>query len=251
MATALVRGMQEEGWAPIFVYDRIPAAMEALADNVNVFTVNSAAELAEKAEVLLLCVKPKDAPEALSSLKKALAGKLVISIVAGLTLERMESLAPDARFVRVMPNTPALIHKGMAAFAVGSAATEDDVMLTSFIFTTVGEVEGVDESRMDAVTGLSGSGPAYIYFVIEALTEGGVKMGLERELALRLAVQTVLGATQMFIETGQEPAELINQVTSPGGTTLAGLEVLKNAGVKDAFINAVRAATERSRELGA
>ena len=176
----------------------------------------------------------------------------MISIVAGLSLARLEEAAgAAARIVRVMPNTPALIHQGAAAFAMGSTATAADAALVSKIFSAVGRVVQVKEALLDAVTGLSGSGPAYVYLVIEALADGGVLMGLPRDLALQLAAQTVAGAAGMVLKTGLHPATLKDQVTSPGGTTIAGLEELEGAAVRSAFLSAVRAATERSRQLGA
>ncbi len=149
-----------------------------------------------------------------------------------------------------MPNTPALIHKGAAADALGDAATEADAAATELLFGSVGTVFRVKETLLDVVTGLSGSGPAYAYLAIEALADGGVLMGLPRELALPLAAQTLAGAAEMVLQTGQHPAVLRDQVTSPGGTTSAGVEALELGGARAAFIAAVRAATERARELG-
>jgi pyrroline-5-carboxylate reductase len=154
------------------------------------------------------------------------------------------------RIVRVMPNTPALIHKGAAAYALGHSATDADAEMVEKIFAAVGKVFRVKEEMLDVVTGLSGSGPAYIYVVVEALADAGVLMGLPRELALQLSAQTVAGAAEMVLETGLHPAQLKDQVTSPGGTTIAGLEALEAAGLRSAFLSAVRAATQRSRELG-
>ena len=255
MATALVGGVVEAGVCPadaLFVNDCIPAAAEALAQKTGVTVVGSASELAGQVDALVLCVKPADALAALRGLGDALAGKLVISIVAGLSLARLEEAAgAAARVVRVMPNTPALIHQGAAAFATGGTATEADAALVSQIFCAVGRAVRVKEPLLDAVTGLSGSGPAYVYLVIEALADGGVLMGLPRDLALQLAAQTVAGAAGMVLQTGLHPATLKDQVTSPGGTTIAGLEELEGSAVRSAFLSAVRAATERSRQLGA
>ena len=171
--------------------------------------------------------------------------------LAGLSIARLEEAAgPNVRIIRVMPNTPALIHQGAAAFATGGTATDADAALVSRIFSAVGRAVQVKETLLDAVTGLSGSGPAYVYLVIEALADGGVLMGLPRDLALQLAAQTVAGAAGMVLQTGLHPAALKDQVTSPGGTTIAGLEELEGAAVRSAFLSAVRAATERSRQLG-
>ena len=255
MATALVGGVVEAGVFPaesIRVYDCVPAAAEALAQKTGVTVISSAEALADAVDALVLCVKPADALEAVRGMNGKLGGKLVISIVAGLSIARLEEAAGlSTRVVRVMPNTPALIGRGAAAFAIGSAANEEDAALVSKIFSAVGCAVKVKESLLDAVTGLSGSGPAYVYLVIEALADGGVLMGLPRDLALKLAAQTVAGSAAMVLQTGQHPAALKDQVTSPGGTTIAGVEQLEEAGVRAALMGAVRAATERSRELGA
>lgn len=255
MASALVGGVVESGLCPadsILVNDCVPAAAESLSQKTGVTVVADAAALAASVDALVLCVKPADALGALRGMGGALTGKLVISIVAGLSLARLEEAAgKEARVVRVMPNTPALIHQGAAAFATGAAATAEDAKLVTQIFSAVGRVAQVKEPLLDAVTGLSGSGPAYVYLVIEALADGGVLMGLPRDLALQLAAQTVAGAAAMVLQTGQHPAALKDQVTSPGGTTIAGLEELEGAAVRSAFLSAVRAATTRSRELGA
>ncbi len=255
MATALVEGVVKSGTfegSGIFVTDRYADASKALADKCGVTVLATNAKLAQTTDALLLCVKPGEAIDVLAEIKKSLAGKLVISIVAGLPLAALQKAAgPKARLIRVMPNTPALVHKGAAAYALGDGATEGDAALTEKIFAAVGKISRVKEPLLDAVTGLSGSGPAYVYCVIEALADGGVLMGLPRELALQLAAQTVVGAAEMVLKTGIHPAQLRDQVTSPGGTTIAGLEALEKSGMRAAFLSAVRAATERSRELSA
>ena len=159
-------------------------------------------------------------------------------------------ISENVRVIRVMPNTPALIHKGAAAYSLGQSATDADAAIVEKIFSAVGIVFKVKEELLDVVTGLSGSGPAYVYVVVEALADAGVLMGLPRDLAQHLAAQTVSGAAEMVLQTGLHPAQLKDQVTSPGGTTIAGLEALEAAGIRSAFLSAVRAATERSRELG-
>ncbi|HWB59094.1 MAG TPA: pyrroline-5-carboxylate reductase [Chthoniobacteraceae bacterium] len=254
MASALVEGVLKAGAFTkknIVVSDKVPAAVKALTGKTGVSAVASNTDVAAKADVVLLCVKPNDAFDALEAAQEKLAGKLIISILAGVTIARLQKAAGDkARIVRVMPNTPALVHKGAAAYAVGHSATADDAVIVEKIFSSVGTVSRVKEELLDVVTGLSGSGPAYIYVVIEALADAGVLMGLSRDLALQLAAQTVSGAAEMALRTGLHPAQLKDQVTSPGGTTIAGLEALEAAGLRSAFLGAVRAATERSRELG-
>ena len=255
MASALVGGVVKAGtYAPadISVSDCVAAAMESLAAKTGVTPMPDNRALALASAALVLCVKPADALDTLRKLNGALEGKLLVSIVAGLSLERLEEAAgPATRVVRVMPNTPAMIHQGAAAFSIGSTATHSDAALVHQIFSAVGRVVQVKEPLLDAVTGLSGSGPAYVYLMIEALADGGVLMGLPRDLALQLAAQTVAGAAGMVLQTGLHPATLKDQVTSPGGTTIAGLEQIEAAAVRSALISAVRAATERSQELGA
>jgi pyrroline-5-carboxylate reductase len=180
------------------------------------------------------------------------AGKAIVSIVAGLPLASLQEAAgAGARVVRVMPNTPALIQRGATGYALGRTATAEDAALTEKLFGAVGLVVQVKEELLDVVTGLSGSGPAYVYLVIEALADAGVLMGLPRDLSLKLAAQTVVGAAEMVIQTGRHPAALRDEVTSPGGTTIAGLEALESCALRSAFFSAVRAATERARQLGA
>jgi pyrroline-5-carboxylate reductase len=255
MATALVQGaVGSRAFAreDILVSDAVAGVADKLAAAAKVFAVPSNEALAKQAGALVLCVKPADALDALRVLRSSTVGKPVISIVAGLTIAALQDAAGSkARIVRVMPNTPALVHRGAAAYALGKTATPDDAALTEKLFGAVGQIVRVKEDLIDVVTGLSGSGPAYIYLVIEAMADAGVLMGLPRDLAMKLAAQTVAGAAEMVIQTGRHPATLRDEVTSPGGTTIAGMEALEGAAVRAAFLSAVRAATERARELGA
>jgi pyrroline-5-carboxylate reductase len=254
MASALLEGILRAGIASaadIVLTDKIPAASEELARRTGTGPRASNAEVVAEAEVLILCVKPGDVPQALREAGD-LSGKLLVSIAAGVPLRRLQEWAAgNPRLIRVMPNTPALIGQGAAAYAPGEGATEEDMAVADRIFGATGVAVRVKEELLDAVTGLSGSGPAFVYTVIEALADGGVLMGLPREIALRLASQTVLGSAAMVLQTGMHPAQLRDQVASPGGTTMAGLEALEDAGLRAALIGAVRAATERSGELGA
>jgi len=252
MASALVRGVTQSGAVTaelILVTDVLPAAAQRLAKEMGVTALATNAEVASAAETLVLCVKPQDAIAALRAIETK--GKLLISIVAGLPIAALQEAAgAGARIIRVMPNTPALVHQGAAAYALGAGATNEDAAVAEKIFGAVGKVVRVKEALIDVVTGLSGSGPAYIYLVIEAMADGAVLMGLPRDLALQLAAQTVLGAASMVLQTGEHPSVLRDQVTSPGGTTIAALEALEASGARAAFIAAVRAATERAHELG-
>ncbi len=255
MASALIGGVIEAKLSrpeSIRVSDCTRPAVEAAHKAHGVTICEDNAALVNESETILLCVKPADAVDALASLGSELSGKRVVSIVAGLSLARLEAaVGGPARFVRVMPNTPALIHRGAAAYARGTYATDADADAVKAIFSAVGLAVEVKEELLDAVTGLSGSGPAYGYLLIEALADGGVRAGLSREMALKLAAQTLRGAAEMVLQTGQHPAVLKDMVTSPGGTTIAGLEALEAGGTRAALMAAVAAATARSRELGA
>jgi pyrroline-5-carboxylate reductase len=179
------------------------------------------------------------------------AKQLVVSVAAGVTLTAMAAgLGSGPRLVRVMPNTPCLIGRGASAFALGPGATPADSELVARLLASVGIALPVDEKLLDAVTGLSGSGPAFVYIMIEALSDGGVRMGLPREIATQLAAQTVLGAAEMVLTTGEHPGRLKDQVTSPGGTTIAGVQAMELGGVRGALMSAVEAAARRSMELG-
>ena len=202
-------------------------------------------------EIVFLAVKPQVIKEILQEIAGVVTSKhLVISIAAGIPIAFIAShLGKNKRIVRTMPNTPSQIGEGAIALCGGGKATSQDVRFARELFAAVGTTVMVPETHMDAVTGLSGSGPAYIFLIIDALTEGGVKMGLPREVAQSLVLQTIIGSGRMVLETGELPGTLKDLVTSPGGTTIAGLRVLETKGVRDALINAVIAATERSREL--
>jgi pyrroline-5-carboxylate reductase len=204
------------------------------------------------ANVIVLAVKPDLVNDVLAEVRPHFTEKhLLISIAAGVPIARLESaLPPGARVVRVMPNTPALVGASASAFTPGQAAQPEDAQLTQKLFAAVGVAYPVKEALLDAVTGLSGSGPAYVFLIIEGLSDGGVAAGLPRDIATQLAAQTLLGSAKLLLETGQHPAALKDMVTSPGGTTIEGLHELEKAGVRGALINAVRAATEKSKKLG-
>lgn len=201
-------------------------------------------------ERMVLAVKPQVLPGVCHSLRVQNGSSLFVSIAAGFSLSQLESMLECSRVIRVMPNTPAQVGFGAAGISAGGEASEDDIAFVEKLMSSVGLSVRVPDSLMHAVTGLSGSGPAYIYAVIDALSDAGVAQGLPRELALKLAAQTVLGAAKMVLETGMHPGQLRDQVTSPGGTTIAGLRALEKSAIRSAFIEAVAAATERSRELG-
>ena len=270
MAAALIKGVIKSGLckpADITVSDAHVPTAEKLRAETGVTLAASNAEVVGASDTIVLAVKPGDALAAIQSvttmqMESSMSwawksggnkgGKLLISIVAGLPIRSIEQAAGDKlRIIRVMPNTPALVLAGASAFALGTQATDDDAEIAQKIFGGVGVALQVKETLLDAVTGLSGSGPAYVYTIIEALADGGVLMGLPRELALQLAAKTVAGAAEMVLQSGMHPAALRDQVTSPGGTTIAGLEALEAGGLRSALLAAVRAATERSAALGA
>lgn len=257
MGRALAVGAIDAGAVPasdLVAYDLVPEAVRELASQREIVVAPSLQDVITGCNVLLLCTKPGDVPGVLREI--AAAGidahdLLIISIAAGVTVQTIEHhAAGHARVIRAMPNTPALVGQGASGFTPGSGATREDAQIARNLLGAVGSVVEIKESLMDAVTGLSGSGPAYVYTLIEALADGGVHNGLPREHALELATQTVLGAATIVQSTGQHPAILRDMVTSPGGTTMAGLATLEAHGFRSACIEAVTAATERSRELG-
>lgn len=215
-------------------------------------TTKSNLEAVQNSDVVILSVKPQVMATLLKEIKDAVASSphLIISIAAGITIDTItKQLGSDTRVVRVMPNTPCLVGKTAAAFSLGGKATPEDGKLVAHLLSSVGLGTEVPERLLDAVTGLSGSGPAYVYQFIEALSDGGVAAGLPRDVATKLAAQTVLGAAQMVVQTGEHPGVLKDKVASPGGTTIAGIHALESGGLRATVMNAVLAATERSKEL--
>lgn len=256
MATALAGGVLEAGLAAaeeIAASDPDQQVRDRFAEQVKGAQIGSDnAAVAANCQALILAVKPQVMAAALASLGKVDgSGPLVVSIAAGVPIARLEAgLGPQARVVRVMPNTPALVGRGASGFAGGTHATQRDLQVVEQLLSAVGLAFVVPENLLDAVTGLSGSGPAFVYTMIEALSDGGVLAGLPRDVAHRLAAQTVAGAAEMVLATEEHPAALREAVTSPGGTTIAGLEALESLGMRSAVVAAVKAAANRSRELG-
>jgi pyrroline-5-carboxylate reductase len=254
MATALAQGLLSAQLAKretLLASDPSPVAVERFAEATGCRALNNNPELALACDVIFLAVKPQQISAVVHELRESLTSRhLVVSIAAGVTLDRLSSgLGKEPRLVRVMPNTPCLVGEGASAYCLGTSATPADGELVTQLLESVGRAFELPESLLDAVTGLSGSGPAFVYQVIEALSDGGVRMGLPREVATALAAQTVRGAAEMVLVTGEHPAVLKDQVTSPGGTTIAGLQALEAGGLRAALISAVEAATRRSTEL--
>jgi pyrroline-5-carboxylate reductase len=255
MAGALIAGLLDSKVVrsdQIRVADPGAARLDELraAHGIETHAVN--ADVVRWANVVVLSVKPQVLPQVLAECGPLIGGgHLVVSIVAGVPIQAIESrIGAGARVIRAMPNTAALARAAATALASGASATPDDVDVARALFDAVGRTVVLDEGHLDAVTGLSGSGPGYVMLFIEALADGGVKAGLPRDVALLLAAQTVHGSAKMLLESGEHPARLKDLVTSPGGTTIAGLSVLEGEGVRGSLMAAVEAATARAVELG-
>lgn len=255
MATALAGGFIKSGIClpdQIAAFDPSADAAAAFREQTGGATLPENADVLSQSDVVFLAVKPQHIDAVLQELDRTVQEThLVVSIIAGVSTGRIaKSLSTAVRIIRVMPNTPCLIGAGASAYALGEKATEEDAALLAQLLATVGIAVRVDESLMDAVTGLSGSGPAYVFQAIEALSDAGVRAGLPRQTAALLAAQTVAGAARLVLETGEHPATLKDAVASPGGTTIAGLHALEQGGLRSALIDAVLAAAARSAELG-
>ncbi|MGI6655361.1 MAG: pyrroline-5-carboxylate reductase [Desulfobulbus sp.] len=256
MAEALIRGLLAGELAmpdSILVAEPDPARREVLQTTYGVRCTDSPEEAARFGRILVLAVKPQLAAEVMAQYRPWMTGQhLVLSIMAGVPLASLAAgLGETMRLIRVMPNTPALVLAGATVFSANALATAEDRTAATTLFSVIGTCDEVPEHLMDAVTGLSGSGPGYVFTFIEALIDGGVLAGLPRSLAERLVVQTVYGSAKMALETGEPAAVLKARVTSPGGTTIAGIRVLEQGGLRGTVMAAVETATHRSRELGA
>ncbi len=257
MGEALIRRLVERSvYVPqeILVSDPQAERLAYLSDRYGIRAAKNNGAVAAEASVLLLSVKPQVFDAVAVDLKphpeRASAPPLILSILAGIPLARLEATFSEQPVVRAMPNTPATVGAGITAIAPGTRATPEHIEQATQLFSAVGQVVQVPESSMDAVTGLSGSGPGYVALVIEALTDGGVAVGLPRAVAAQLAVQTVRGTAELLATGELHPAQLKDRVTSPGGTTIAGVAHLEQAGLRSALIGAVQAAYQRSQELG-
>lgn len=260
MASAMARGLVRAGLfdaSSLWASDPYPAPLEQFVRDCGGRPANGNRQVVESCDAIVLAVKPQQVAGVLAELRGHVHEKhLFISIAAGITLNTLsqglgsQGLGAGPRLVRVMPNTPCLIGQGASAYSLGPGATEQDAAFTARLLGAVGIARQVDEKLLDAVTGLSGSGPAFVCVMIEALADGGVLAGLPRQIALELAAQTLKGTAEMVLATGEHPAALRDAVASPGGTTIAGLRALEAGGVRGALIEAVEAAARRSQELG-
>lgn len=255
MGAAIVEGLVNKELVKteeVFLLDKDRSKAEVLAGKIGAAEANSLKELCDNARILFIAVKPQDIKGLLEELKSCLSpSHVLVSVAAGVQMSFfVEQLGKPLKILRVMPNTPCLVGEGMSVVSKGEDVTEDEEKEVKGLMEAVGRVVSLDETHMDAVTGLSGSGPAYVLLIIEALADGGVEAGLSRKEALLLAAQTVLGSAKMYLEGDLHPAELKNRVTSPGGTTSAGLLAMEEGSIRAALIKAVKQAASRSKELG-
>lgn len=254
LAEAMLKGLLAGGVAPstVTVSEPQQERREALASRYGITATAENTAVVASSDVIVLAVKPQVASAVLTEIADGVtADKLLVSIMAGITIQTIEAfLAPGTRVVRVMPNTPALVMEAASVLCAGRHATAEDLSLIRRIFELLGKAYVLEEKLLDAVTGLSGSGPAYVFTFIETLSDAGVKNGIPREVATGLAVQTVLGSAKLLLETGEHAALLRERVTSPGGTTIAGVYALEKGGFRAAVMDAVDAATRRAQELG-
>ncbi|HIE65064.1 MAG TPA: pyrroline-5-carboxylate reductase [Nitrospiria bacterium] len=254
MAEAIIKGVLDAGLfkpSALIASDISDERLKMMGEKYAVRTTRSNREAARDGDIIILGMKPFAVDAALAEVKSELGKKVLISVAAGVPLSRLASgLEREAKIIRAMPNAPALVQSGATVLSPGKGVGDKSLGLALRIFESIGKTWVMEERYLDAVTGLSGSGPAFVFLMIEAMADGGVKSGLPREIALSLAVQTVWGAAQLLLQTGDHPARLKDFVASPGGTTIEGLQKLEEANVRAAFLSAVEAAARRSRELG-
>ena len=254
MASAMIEGLLSKGLYGrdgIVACCRSEATKERVSKELGIRVSTDAADVFSSADVIVLAVKPDQIASILAANSAANSTKkLLISIAAGIKISVIEKYVPDSRIIRVMPNVCSTVLEGASGYTLGSSATAEDGILVKGILEAIGIAFEVPEDKLDAVTGLSGSSPAYMFMVIDALADGGVLMGLPRDVAIRLAAQTMLGSAKTVLETGRHPDQLKDSVCSPGGTTIEGVKVLEDYGMRAAFIAAVQASAERSKEMG-
>jgi pyrroline-5-carboxylate reductase len=251
IARALIAGLSQREHTVIAGFDKEPAALSSICADYPVLPCHSVEEVALKTQVIILAVKPYQIEEVLGLLKPSLNDNhLLISVAAGISSEFIRNYSREKmRVIRVMPNTPAFVGEGMTALCRGTMASDEDILLASDLFSSIGRVAILDELKMDAATALSGSGPAYMFHILDSLAEGGVQCGLSRDEALLLCAQTMIGAATMILSGSKSPDELKHEVTTPGGTTEAGLKIMDEKNIRQILIETVAAAAARSREL--
>jgi pyrroline-5-carboxylate reductase len=254
IGSAIVRGIIRAGLVSkdqVMASDVSDTLLQSIGQELGIKVTSDNGKLCEFASIVILAVKPQILDSVVSEIAKKVPNKLLVSVAAGVPLSRIEAnLTPGTRVVRVMPNIPCVVGAGASCYAAGTHANAADLENVGSILNSFGVASAVEEKDLDAVTGLSGSGPAYVFVFIESLADGGVRAGLSRDVALRLALQTVYGSARMALESTKHIAELKDEVTSPGGTTIAGLHALEQHGFRGAVMDAVVSATRRSQELG-
>ena len=259
MTEALLKGLLASTYAApknILVSDLLLDRLDYLNKEYKVKTTDDNRKLVQKSDILILAVKPQTVKKVIESFSDLVdSNKIIISVAAGIPISLIEKTLDiegkkKISVIRTMPNTPALVQEGATAICGSGHSSNLDLKIAHHIFKAIGQTVDIEEIHMDAVTGLSGSGPAYIFMIIEALSDAGVKVGLSREVSNILTIQTILGSAKLARDSGKHTGELKDMVTSPGGTTISGLHMLEEGGVRTAFMNAVERATERSRELG-
>ncbi len=251
IAQALISGLVKEEGSLISGFDKDQEALRSVAEQFGIRPESSIPDLARTAAIIIIAVKPYQVADVLTELRTALGSNhLLVSVAAGISTEFIASHCPDGtRVIRVMPNTPAFVGKGMTALCSGAHATHGDLELAEGIFSAIGRTAVVQETGMDAATAVSGSGPAYMFRIIDSLAEGGAASGLDLETSILLAAQTMLGAAAMVLEGRKSPEDLVREVTTPGGTTEAGLREMERHHIREALVDTVKAAAARSREL--
>ena len=254
MATAMIEGLLSKGLYKkdeIIACSRTKKTADRVSKDLGIEATTDASKVFSSADVIVIAVKPNQIKEILTTnIEANSTKKLLISIAAGIKIPTLESYVPDSRIVRVMPNVCCTVLESASSYTLGSMATKEDAQKVKEILEAIGIAFEVPEEKIDAVTGLSGSSPAYMFMVIDALADGGVLMGLPRDVALKLAAQTMLGSAKTVLETGKHPEELKDSVCSPGGTTIEGVKVLEECGMRGAFIAAVKASAEKSKQMG-
>lgn len=253
MASAIMGGVIKSGFASsqnIFAFDVNQKALDIAKTNFNINTLTSINDLVKSVDVVLIATKPFVIDDVLAELKDITGSKLVISILAGVLTKKIESVLNEARVVRVMPNTPAFVKEGMCAICKGSKAQSEDVDFVESMLKNIGKTVRVDESKIDIVTAISGSGPAFYYYIIDLMARAGEKLGLDYETCLMLSTQTALGSAKMMLENGQSPDELITAVTTPGGCTAVGNDVLRNSDIEAILDKTIKDTMEKAKALG-
>ena len=254
MATAMIEGLLSKGLYKkneIIACSRTQKTVDRISKSLGIEATTDASKVFSSADLIVIAVKPNQIKEILTTnIEANSTKKLLVSIAAGIKISTLERYVPDSRIIRVMPNVCCTVLESASSYTLGTKATKEDGEKVKEILEAIGIAFEVPEEKIDAVTGLSGSSPAYMFMVIDALADGGVLMGLPRDVAIKLAAQTMLGSAKTVLETGKHPEDLKDSVCSPGGTTIEGVKVLEDYGMRAAFISAVQASAEKSKEMG-